>query len=60
VINPRDEVKVCDICSQSYKGYGHNAAPVKEGRCCDTCHWHVVLPARFNLGNIAKDNLECS
>lgn len=28
--------------------WGHNALPVKEGRCCDTCNFTVVLPERLN------------
>ena len=37
----------CCICSEEYRGHGHNPAPVKaEGRCCDRCNYVVVLPAR--------------
>ena len=27
---------------------GHNAEPVKKGRCCDECNYTVVLTARLN------------
>lgn len=26
---------------------GHNAEPVDEGRCCDTCNSDVVIPTRM-------------
>ena len=28
---------------------GHNAQPLKEGRCCTNCNNAKVIPARFNL-----------
>jgi len=37
----------CVICNEPIEGYGNNAAPVSEGRCCDKCHWEKVVPARF-------------
>ena len=27
---------------------GHNAEPLKKGRCCDDCNWRVVIPARLD------------
>jgi len=53
-----DEVK-CSICSgfiepqrhpvtnEVYWTDGHNAEPVTDGRCCDACNGHIVLPARL-------------
>ena len=32
--------------------WGHNAAPVADGRCCDACNFQVVIPAR--LENLRK------
>lgn len=26
---------------------GHNAQPVADGRCCDTCHMVIVVPTRI-------------
>jgi hypothetical protein len=37
--NPRP---FCCLCTQPYKGYGHNAQPLMEGRCCDKCNEKVV------------------
>ena len=31
---------------------GHNAQPLSNGRCCDTCNYTKVLPARMNKGEI--------
>ncbi len=28
---------------------GHNAEPLKNGRCCDTCNHTKVIPARLRL-----------
>jgi len=34
---------ICSICGQRYEGYGNNAWPINEGRCCDSCNTLVVL-----------------
>jgi len=42
------EFTLCCICNNPYFGYGNNARPVAEGRCCDTCNTTKVIPARLN------------
>lgn len=44
----------CNICnetiaveSQTGWEYGHNAQPVKDGRCCHSCNNNVVIPHRL-------------
>lgn len=43
----------CCICEQEIEreptGFdeGHNALPVKDGRCCWACNFTVVIPARI-------------
>ncbi len=42
----------CSICDQPIEivaswDKGHNAQPVNDGRCCDTCNANVVVPARI-------------
>lgn len=32
----------CSICSQDFSGYGHNAQPIRVGRCCDLCNLAVT------------------
>ena len=32
----------CVICKKEYYGYGHNAAPVEDGKCCDKCNEFVI------------------
>ena len=50
--------KVCCICNgpidphttpegEVYWTHGHNAEPVKKGRCCSTCNREKVLTARL-------------
>jgi len=39
----------CKICNQTIFGYGHNAQPVTNGRCCEVCNTTKVLPARMKL-----------
>lgn len=39
--------KTCSICQNKYDGFGNNAWPVNDGRCCDHCNWQVVVPARI-------------
>ena len=42
------------ICHQPFEGYGNNAEPVAEGRCCDECNAKVVIPARIEEMNKSK------
>ena len=42
-------MRKCIICKKSYKGYGHNALPIIEGRCCDECNERLVIPLRIRL-----------
>jgi len=37
----------CTICKEKVKGFGHNAEPVKAGRCCELCNDTYVIPARL-------------
>ncbi len=47
----------CSICGQTIgvdtNGWtgGHNAQPINDGRCCESCNWNVVLPERFSIHN---------
>jgi hypothetical protein len=45
------KLPVCSICQKPFAEYGNNAQPVNNGRCCNECNWHVVIPARLtNMG----------
>jgi hypothetical protein len=44
--------KRCVLCGEGYCGYGNNALPLMEGRCCDKCNFEKVLPAR--MGNLKE------
>jgi hypothetical protein len=37
------EEKICSICQRAFAGFGNNAQPVNDGRCCDECNQRVVL-----------------
>lgn len=37
----------CVICKKTYSEIGHNASPLKQGRCCDKCNLKV-LKARYD------------
>lgn len=39
--------KICVLCKKEYEGYGNNAQPLKEGRCCDFCNETKVTPERL-------------
>lgn len=38
---------ICSICKKQYVGYGNNAEPINEGRCCEECNCKKVIPARL-------------
>lgn len=51
------EIEVTDYGWKS----GHNALPVKDGRCCLKCNNEVVVPrriAKMMAGELTKNNLE--
>ena len=40
----------CDLeTGKVFWDQGHNAWPIKEGQCCDTCQWTVVFPTRCKM-----------
>jgi hypothetical protein len=38
---------ICVICHRAFEEYGHNAMPVRSGRCCNVCNDAVIIPARL-------------
>ena len=48
------EEQTCSICQLPYEGLGHDASPVSSGKCCETCNWSEVIPARIKA--IPKDD----
>jgi len=32
----------CSICEKAFIGYGHNAEPINDGRCCNYCNDKVI------------------
>ena len=45
----------CSICGKHYEGYGDNAQPVNNGRCCDECNRTVVIPRRITESVMLKE-----
>jgi len=53
--------KTCSICQNEYIGWGNNAWPVNDGRCCDDCNGLHVLPERLHrLGYGVSESLVLS
>lgn len=32
----------CILCRKEYEGYGNNASPLADGRCCNICNERVI------------------
>lgn len=52
---PTDEARsrpprggTCILCGVPFQGWGHNARPLRKGRCCDDCN-HDVITARLEV-----------
>lgn len=47
----------CCICGKPIEGHGNNAAPVKDGLCCEECNATKVIPERIKMakGHASKD-----
>ena len=41
--------KICSICRKKYVGFGNNAEPVNNKRCCNECNNAVVIPIRLGI-----------
>ena len=57
------QTQSCEVCEGDIDvqpgGWdgGHNANPVVDGRCCSSCNWMIVVPARVGVFN-SRDELE--
>lgn len=49
------EVQYCCLCGAKIEGHGNNAAPLKNGLCCDACNTTKVIPERLNRINKHDD-----
>lgn len=51
----------CVFCGKEIKGYGHNARPYFDGRCCDSCN-EIIIATRLNKHSIKNysDKGNCS
>lgn len=45
----------CSICGKKYKGYGNNAQPINNGRCCDECNTKIVVFRRIQNAMNQRD-----
>lgn len=45
--NKKTDTFTCSICNDMFTGFGNNAQPINEGRCCDVCDGCIVIPARI-------------
>jgi len=43
----KEKTQVCSICGKTFIGYGNNAQPVNNGRCCNDCNNERVMPERI-------------
>jgi len=59
----KDIPAVLDAKGNILRDDAHNAHPVAEGQCCETCNYTVVLPKRMELssGRASKtpDSIRC-
>jgi len=37
-----EDIEECCLCGESLMGFGNNAQPLKEGKCCDSCNIQVI------------------
>ena len=51
-------MKICCVCGKIYFGYGNNAWPVADGRCCDECNGLVIAERIRNLIGSEKEEKE--
>ncbi len=54
-MHSKKEEHICVLCGKLYTGYGNNAEPLSNGRCCNYCNASKVLPYRISRYKINKD-----
>ena len=52
------KANVCSVCGKKYIGYGNNAQPINNGRCCDDCNEKKVIPFRLMRYKLGQDMRE--
>ena len=55
-VQSANTVNACVLCSENYKGFGHNPWPLNKGRgrCCDTCNDYVLLARLARINRLAE------
>ncbi|MEK9698348.1 MAG: hypothetical protein VW270_21440 [Candidatus Poseidoniales archaeon] len=43
---------ICDLCGETYEGYGNNGNPLIDGRVCSKCNEHVILMRMMLLSDV--------
>ena len=41
----------CSICKEKIEGFGHNAQPINDGKCCDECNNLVIIERIKEMSN---------
>ena len=41
----------CSICNEKIEGFGNNAQPINDGRCCDECNNLVIIERIKEMSN---------
>ena len=49
---------ICPLCGALENGWGHNAFPLGDFRCCSGCNTHQVIPARIQKLTETNELLE--
>lgn len=49
-----DDESVCDICGETFFGFGNNPWPFDGERCCDRCNG-AVIKARFRIQKLGSE-----
>ena len=44
----------CSICNEKIEGFGNNAQPINDGRCCDDCNTLVIIERIKEMSNDNK------
>ena len=44
----------CSICNEKIEGFGNNAQPINDGRCCDDCNTLVIIERIKEISNDYK------
>jgi len=51
---------ICDLCGETYEGWGNNGNPLIDGRVCNDCNEHVIVMRMTLLNEVRNQSVNAT